>query len=156
MGSTPGVSCLLSYLLSVVSILETISLSPAASANRSGPISRAEQSGAEIQSTRFKGHSRPHGQLSRVAGLNSQLGLQVGGHGYSRNSTRSGSIAHLNQSPTHCHPHLVSPWFPICCRSRLFSLLLFPLLVAPVTSHNPQSRQLASGCAALYMQTDRA
>lgn len=130
---------LVSCLLSVGSILETISLIPAPAANRSGPISTAQQSGAEPGHSVRGQRSRPQRALSRVAALGSIGSRASGGHGYSRsrNSTRSGSIARLIQSPTHCHPHLVSPCFPICGRSPFSLPLPFSLLLAPVTSHNP-------------------
>lgn len=111
---------------------------------RSAEQSRADQRG---QSTRAEvtSNSRSRRHTAAVTGRwgehsNSHHSRAwPGGHGYSRNSTRSGSIAHLNQSPSHCHPHLVSPCFPICGRSRL-SFPPVPLLAAapaPVTSHNP-------------------
>lgn len=102
----------------MVSILETISLRPAPAANRSGPISRAEQSRAEqSQSTRSEvTATRPLGHCQRVAGLNSQLDLQVWG---ARLQSQFNEIRINRPIESICHPHLVSPRLPICGRSRL-------------------------------------
>lgn len=148
------VSCLLSYLLSVVSIRSRNNqpqVQPQQPTNRSGPISRVEES----QSTRCQ-RSRQihtHTQPARVVGLS--------GHGYSRNSTRSGSIAHLNQSPTH-RPLPPTPrltLFPHLWSQPPFSLL-FLFLSPLVTSHKQPSLHPASSTAdalrCTCRQSDRA
>lgn len=143
----------------VVSILETISLSLSAAIQpiRSDQQSSTERSrqrkreGTRLEVTQSRPHVHCHGSPGSI---HSWAGLS-GGHGYSRNSTRSGSIAHIDSiSPptaTHTSSHLV---FPFVVAAAFFSsgLLLF-FCSRLVTSHNPPSpRQHASGCAALYMQ----
>ena len=133
------VSCLLSYLLSVVSIRSRNNqpqVQPQQPANRSGPISRAEES----QSTRCQRSRQIHTHAASVVGLS--------GHGYSRNSTRSGSIAHLDQSPTH-RPLPPTPrltLFPHLWSQPPFSLL-FLFLSPLVTSHNQTLPHPASSTA---------
>lgn len=128
------VSCLISCLWSRFS-KQSASAQPQ---QPTDPVRSAEQSRAEQRARALGQRSRPHGHCQRVAGLNSQLGLQVWG---ARLQSQFNEIRinrpHLNQSPFHCHPHLVSPCFPICCRSRLFSFCSLFLLLLPVTSHNP-------------------
>lgn len=102
----------------VVSILETISLSLSAAIQpiRSDQQSSTERSterereGTRLEVTQSRPHVHCHGSLGSI---HSWAGLS-GGHGYSRNSTRSGSIAHIDSiSPptaTHTSSHLVFPF----------------------------------------------
>lgn len=130
----------------VVSILETISLSLSAAIQpiRSDQQSSTERSRErEREDTRLEvTQSRPHVHCHGSPGsIHSWAGLS-GGHGYSRNSTRSGSIAHIDSiSPptaTHTSSHLV---FPFVVAAAFFSspglLLFFALVLSLLTIHPP-------------------
>lgn len=119
------------------------------------PVRSAEQRRAEqSQSTRSKvTATRPLGHCQRVAGLNSQLGLQVWGARLQSqfNEIRINRPLESISLPLPPTPRLtLSPH--LWSQPPFFLLFLFLLLLSLLTT---PSRQLASGCAALYMQTDR-